>query len=287
MDLLPVNLILEGGALRGIFTAGVLDALDEKNLFCEFVIGVSAGACMGISYVSRQRGRSRKISLTYCQDKRYFSWQNVLREGNLFGVQFSYEEIPRKLVPFDYETFEKTSMRFISVVTDCATGQAEYFENDTPERKKNMVQEIRASSSMPFVSKPVEINGRLYLDGGIADSIPLEYSMKNGHAKSVVVLTRPKGYLKKENKKLAPLLKTFLPRYPKLAEAMSNRSVMYNRELALVEKMEAEGKCLVIYPPENDVGRLERDRNKLDALYQAGYQAGLKLAADLPGFLVK
>jgi len=286
-NLIPVNLILEGGALRGIFTAGVLDALDERNLLFEYVIGVSAGACMGVSYLSRQKGRSRKITLTYCNDRRYFSWRNLLREGNLFSAKFSYEDIPRKLVPFDYQAFAQSRQRFIAVATDCATGQAVYLENNTPERKKDMTLEIRASASMPLVSKPVAINGGLYLDGGVADSIPIEYSLQHGHPKSVVVLTRPKGYLKKTKGTLG-LLKAFLPRYPRLAEAMHRRSAMYNRELALVEKLAAEGQCLVIYPPADiKVDRLERDREKLDKLYNAGYQAGLKLAEDLPKFLAQ
>jgi len=287
MTNLPANLILEGGALRGMFTAGVLDALDEKNLLFNFVIGVSAGACMGVSYLSRQKGRSRKISLTYCQDHRYFSWRNLLREGNFFGVKFSYEDIPRKLVPFDYQTSSQTPMRFTAVATDCATGKPVYFENDTPERKKDMTLEIRASSSMPFVSKPVPIGNMNLLDGGIADSIPIEYSMKNGHTKSIVILTRPKGYFKKP-KGSPGLFKFLLPRYPKLAEAIYHRSEQYNRSLALAEKLAEEGKCLVIYPPADiKVDRLERDRSKLEALYQAGYQAGLKLTEDLPKFLAQ
>ena len=286
MNLLPANLILEGGALRGIFTAGVLDALDEKNLLFEFVIGVSAGSCMGVSYVSRQKGRSSKITLTYCNDRRYFSWQNLLREGNLFSIKFSYEAIPRTLVPFDYKAFEQSPQRFIAVATDCATGKPVYFENNTPERKKDMTTEIRASSSMPFVSKPVEINGRMYLDGGITDSIPVEYSMQHGHAKSIVVRTRPRGYRKKEKASLLPIFKFLFPKYPELAKALSQRSINYNHEADLIDKLEAEGKCLVIYLPEDiKAGRLERDRSKLEALYQAGYQAGLNYAEKLPTFL--
>ncbi|GBR77267.1 patatin-like phospholipase, partial [Candidatus Termititenax persephonae] len=247
-DLIPANLVLEGGALRGMFTAGVLDALDEQNLLFEYVIGVSAGACMGVSYLSRQRGRSRKITLTYCRDSRYFSWRNLLREGNLFGVRFTYEEIPRRLVPFDYTALEQSPQRFVAVTTDCATGQAVYLENDTPEHKKNMTQAIRASASMPFFSKPVLIENRRLLDGGIADSIPVEYARQNGHTQSVVVLTRPKGYRKKNGGGLG-LYKAFLPRYPQLAKAMQQRSANYNRSLALLEKLESEGQCLVIYPP--------------------------------------
>ncbi|MDR2429250.1 MAG: patatin family protein [Candidatus Margulisbacteria bacterium] len=282
-ELVQANLILEGGALRGIFTAGVLDALDEKNLLFEFIIGVSAGACMGVSYISRQRGRNREILRRFGRDPRYFSLRNLLREGNLFSAKFVYEEIPQKLIPFDFQTFEQSPARFIVVATDCATGQAVYLQD-----KRNMTPAIRASASMPFVSKPVKLASGLYLDGGIADSIPIEYARQHGHAQSVVVCTRPKGYLKKENPHLLHLLKAVLPNNPRLAEALSQRSAVYNRELALVDKLEAEGKCLVVYPPENlKVGRLERNWEKLDSLYQAGYQAGLELVSKLPVFLAQ
>jgi predicted patatin/cPLA2 family phospholipase len=282
-ELVQANLVLEGGALRGIFTAGVLDALDEKKLIFEFIIGVSAGACMGVSYVSRQRGRNREILKRYGRDPRYFSLRNLLREGNLFSAKFVYEEIPQKLIPFDFPAFEQSPVRFIAVATDCATGQAVYLQD-----KANMTPAIRASASMPFVSKPVELNGQLYLDGGIADSIPIEYSLRHGHAKSVVVRTRPQGYLKKENPRLLRLLKAVLPNNPQLAEALNQRSAVYNRELVRVDQLAAEGKCLVVYPPENlKVGRLERNWEKLDNLYQAGYQAGLELAQKLPAFLAQ
>jgi predicted patatin/cPLA2 family phospholipase len=280
-ELVQANLILEGGALRGIFTAGALDALDEKNLLFEFVIGVSAGACMGVSYLSKQRGRNREILRRFGRDPRYFSLRNFLREGNLFSARFVYEEIPQKLIPFDFQTFEQSPARFTAVATDCATGQAVYLQD-----KVNMTPAIRASASMPFVSKPVKLGDGLYLDGGIADSIPVEYAMRHGHAKSVVICTRPQGYLKKENPHLLPLLKAVLPGHPRLAEALNRRSAVYNRELALVNKLEAEGKCLTVYPPENiKVGRLERNWEKLDNLYQAGYQSGLELAQKLPAFL--
>ncbi|MDR1453713.1 MAG: patatin family protein [Candidatus Margulisbacteria bacterium] len=282
-ELVQANLILEGGALRGIFTAGALDALDEKNILFEFVIGVSAGACMGVSYISRQRGRNREILRRFGRDPRYFSLRNLLREGNLFSAKFVYEEIPQKLIPFDFQTFEQSPARFIAVATDCVTGQAVYLQD-----KVNMTPAIRASASMPFISKPVELGSGRYLDGGIADSIPIEYAMRQGHAKSVVVRTRPKSYLKKENPHLLPLLKAVLPNDPRLAEALSRRSAVYNRELALVDQLEAEGKCLAVYPPENlKVGRLERNWEKLDNFYQAGYQAGLELAQKLPAFLAR
>jgi len=276
MNLLPVNLILEGGAMRCMFTAGVLDVLDEQNLLFELVIGVSAGSCMGASYISRQKGRSRNITLTYRHHPRYCNIWNLLREGNLFGAKFSYDEIPNKLNPFDYLTFEQSPQRFVVVATDCATGRAVYLKNDTPEHKDSMLQAIRASASMPFVSKPVPIKHMRLLDGGIADSIPLVYAMKNGHTKSVLILTRPKGYLKK-TRGTPSLFKLFMPRYPQLAEALYRRAERYNESLALAEKLAEEGKCLIIYPPSDiKVSRLEGDLNKLDALYQAGYIAGLK-----------
>jgi len=287
MKLLPVNLILEGGAMRGMFTAGVLDALDEKNMLFEFVIGVSAGACMGASYISRQKGRSRSITLTYRHNPRYFGLRNLLREGNLFSAQFAYEEIPNKLNPFDYQTFGKSPQRFIVVATDCTTGQAVYLKNDTKEHIDNITQAIRASASMPFVSKPVPIENMYLLDGGIADSIPIEYAMKNGYNKSILILTRPKGYLKSTKGTLA-LFKFLMPRYPKLAEAFYRRAEQYNRSLALAEKLAEDGRCMIIYPPPDiKAGRLEGNLKKLDELYQAGYKAGLECAEKLNDFLIQ
>jgi predicted patatin/cPLA2 family phospholipase len=287
MELLPVNLILEGGAMRGMFTAGVLDVLDEKNLLFEFVIGVSAGSCMGASYISRQKGRSRNITLTYRHNPRYLSWRNLLREGNLFSAKFAYEDIPRKLIPFDYQTFEQSPQRFVTVATDCATGHAVYLKNDTPEHKENMIRAVRASASMPFISKPVAVKNMHLLDGGIADSIPIQYAVKNGHAKSVLILTRPKGYLKK-TRGSPGLFKFFMPRYPQLAEALYRRPERYNHALALAEKLAEEGKCLIIYPPPDiKVSRLEGDLAKLDTLYQAGYQAGLECVEKLKDFLAQ
>jgi predicted patatin/cPLA2 family phospholipase len=282
--LVPLNLVLEGGGMRGIFTAGVLDSLDEQNLLFDTVIGVSAGACMGVSYVTRQRGRSRNITISYCRDPRYFSYRNLLKEGNIFSVKFTYEEIPRRLIPFDYGAFEKSPIYFVAVTTDCETGEPVYLHNN-----KDMTQEIRASASMPFVSKPVPVNGRLLLDGGMSDSIPVRYAMQNRRPKSVVILTRPKGYHKKQKSHplfYKALYSVMLNRYPRLAEAILNRPVMYNRELDDVEQLEAEGNCIVIYPPADIiVDRLERNKKKLEALYQAGVQAGVELGKKLPGFL--
>lgn len=279
--MLPVNLILEGGAMRGMFTAGVLDAFDEKNLLFEFVIGVSAGSCMGASYVSRQKGRSRQITMDYRHDSRYMGWRNFLREGNLFSAKFSYEDVPYRLNPFDFQTFEKSQQRFVVVATDCATGQAVYLKNDTPEHKTSMLQAIRASASMPFLSKPVPVGHLRLLDGGVADSIPVEYALKNGHAMSVLILTRPQGYFKKTIG-TPSLFRFCMPRYPRLAEALYRRPERYNQSLSVAEKMADDGTCLIIYPPSDlKVGRLEGDLSKLDALYWAGYEAGMGCAGKL------
>jgi predicted patatin/cPLA2 family phospholipase len=270
-----------------MFTAGVLDVFDEENLLFEFVIGVSAGSVMGASYMSRQKGRSRNITLTYRHDPRYLGWSNLLREGNLFGAKFGYDEIPNKLNPFDYRTFEQSQQRFVVVATDCATGQAVYLKNDTTAHKENMIQAIRASASMPFLSKPVSVENMRLLDGGIADSIPIEYATKNGHARSVLILTRPKGYLKKTIFTPA-LFKLCMPRYPRLAETFYRRAEQYNHSLAFAEKLADEGKCLIIYPPPDiKVGRLEGDLNKLDALYQAGYNTGLAYVGKVKDFLAQ
>ncbi|GHV42550.1 patatin family protein [Spirochaetia bacterium] len=279
--MLTLNLVLEGGAMRGMFTAGVLDSLDEQNLIFDYVIGVSAGACMGVSYVTRQRGRSRNINISYCRDPRYFSYRNLLKEGNLFSVQFTYEEVPRRLIPFDYQAFEESPIHFVTAATDCETGQPVYLSND-----RDMIQEIRASASMPLFSKPVEIGGRFLLDGGASDSIPVRHAMEEGHPKSVVILTRPKGYRKKI-KSNSLLYRIMLPKYPRLAEAMNNRPRVYNQQLDDIETLEKAGSCIAVYPPADIiVDRLERDREKLEALYQAGLKAGAELGKKLPQFLL-
>ncbi|GHV14348.1 patatin family protein [Spirochaetia bacterium] len=278
--MLALNLVLEGGGMRGMFTAGVLDALDEQGLLFDTVIGVSAGACMGVSYVTRQRGRSRNINISYCRDPRYFSYRNLLKEGNIFSVKFTYEEVPRRLIPFDYDAFEKSPICFVAVATDCETGEPVYLSD-----KKNMSQEVRASASMPFFSMPVEVNGRLLLDGGVSDSIPVRHAMEDGHPKSVVVLTRPRGYRKKPKSNFY-FYKIMLPKYPKLAQAMYERPAAYNKQLDDVEQLEAEGKCIAVYPPADiTVDRLERSREKLEAFYQAGVRAGMELGERLHGLL--
>ncbi|GHU95891.1 patatin family protein [Spirochaetia bacterium] len=278
--MIPINLVLEGGGMRGMFTAGVLDSLDEQNLIFDYVIGVSAGACMGVSYVSRQRGRSRQINITYCQDPRYFSYRNLLKEGNIFSVKFTYEEVPCRLIPFDFQAFEESPIRFVATATDCETGEPVYLSD-----KKNMSQEVRASASMPLFSRPVEVNGRLLLDGGASDSIPVRHAMEEGYSKSVAVLTRPRGYRKKPRSN-PYFYKILLPKYPKLADAMYKRPAAYNRQLEDIEELEKAGSCIAVYPPADIiVDRLERSPEKLEAIYQAGLRAGEELGKKLPGFL--
>ncbi|KGG81365.1 patatin [Caloranaerobacter azorensis H53214] len=267
--MLEAGLVLEGGGMRGCYTSGVLDFFMEKDLYFPYIIGVSAGACNASSYISRQKGRSIKINLDYAQDDRYISYKNLITKRSLFGMDFIFDEIPNKLIPFDFETFNKAKEKFIIVATDCKTGQPVYFDKDECE---DVVKAIKASSSLPFVAPIVEMNGKFLLDGGIADPLPIKKSIEDGNKKNVIVLTRNKGY-RKSPFKLKKLLKVMYSEYPGLINAMLNRYKVYNSTLEYIEKLESEKKVFVIRPTKNmKVDRIERDVNKLKELYEMGYE---------------
>ncbi|SHH34364.1 Predicted phospholipase, patatin/cPLA2 family [Caloranaerobacter azorensis DSM 13643] len=267
--MLEAGLVLEGGGMRGCYTSGVLDFFMEKDLYFPYIIGVSAGACNASSYISRQKGRSIKINLDYAQDDRYISYKNLIIKRSLFGMDFIFDEIPNKLIPFDFETFNEAKEKFIIVATDCKTGQPVYFDKDECE---DVVKAIKASSSLPFVAPIVEMNGKFLLDGGIADPLPIKKSIEDGNKKNVIVLTRNKGY-RKSPFKLRKLLKVMYSEYPGLINAMLNRYKVYNSTLEYIEKLESEKKVFVIRPTKNmKVDRIERDVNKLKELYEMGYE---------------
>ncbi|QIB26320.1 patatin-like phospholipase family protein [Caloranaerobacter azorensis] len=267
--MLEAGLVLEGGGMRGCYTSGVLDFFMEKDLYFPYIIGVSAGACNASSYISRQKGRSIKINLDYVQDDRYISYKNLITKRSLFGMDFIFDEIPNKLIPFDFETFNKAKEKFIIVATDCKIGQPVYFDKDECE---DVVKAIKASSSLPFVAPIVEMNGKFLLDGGIADPLPIKKSIEDGNKKNVIVLTRNKGY-RKSPFKLRKLLKVMYSEYPGLINAMLNRYKVYNSTLEYIEKLESEKKVFVIRPTKNmKVDRIERDVNKLKELYEMGYE---------------
>lgn len=262
------SLILEGGGMKGIYTAGVLDFFLDKELEFSSVYGVSAGACHMASYISKQKGRGKDVMLDYLDDKRYMGLKSLITTGDIFNVDFNYRLVPEKLNPFDYDTFAKYKGKAYAVVTNVETGRAEY------KRLRDIHKEIdyiRASSSLPLVSRLVKIGDKKYLDGGVADSIPIKRSIKAGNVKNVVVMTKPVGYRRKPTSH-AELIKARYPRYPKVYELMKRRHLRYNKTLDYLDALEAEGKIFVIRPQVDfDIDRLEKDKDKLLKLYEEGY----------------
>ena len=263
-----VNLILEGGGMRGLYTAGVLDFFHDKKINFLDIVGVSAGACNAVSYISRQRGRNLKINAGYCKDKRYMSFAGLITRGSIFNMDFLFGDIPNELVPFDYEAYTNAPNRLTAVVTDCETGEPVYY----PIKDMHCDDVyVRASSSIPLVSPIVEADGRKLVDGGTADSIPINYSVKQGFDKHVVVLTQHNGYQKKANKYIN-LIKHRIRQYPKLITAMEKRHIDYNDSLKLVHELEKAGKAFVLCPKEPlNISRFEKNNEKLKNLYNLGY----------------
>ena len=280
--MIEAGLVVEGGGMRGVYTAGVLDYFMEKNLYFDDCYGVSAGACHISSYVSKQIGRSMKVTLDYINDKRYCSINSLIKTGDMFGVEMLYDIIPNKLELYDYETFNKFKGNFYSVVTNCKTGKAEYIK--IKDMKKDIIA-VRASSSLPLLSRIVEINGKEYLDGGITDSIPIKKSIKDGHKKNVVILTRDKTYRKSKPKFLS-FFKLKYKKYPNLVKAIENRYKMYNETLDFLEEEKAKNKVFIIQPKlPVKISRIEKDKDKLKALYDQGYEDAKELYEDLMKFL--
>lgn len=280
--MIEAGLVVEGGGMRGVYTAGVLDYFMEKNLYFDDCYGVSAGACHISSYVSKQIGRSMKVTLDYINDKRYCSINSLIKTGDMFGVEMLYDLIPNKLELYDYDTFNKFKGNFYSVVTNCKTGKAEYIK--IKDMKKDIIA-VRASSSLPLLSRIVEINGKEYLDGGITDSIPIKKSIKDGHKKNVVILTRDKTYRKSKPKFLS-LLKFKYKKYPNLVKAIENRYKIYNETLDFLEEEKAKNKVFIIQPKlPVKISRIEKDKDKLKALYNQGYEDAKEIYEDLMKFL--
>lgn len=269
-----IGLVLEGGGMRGAYTSGVLSAFMDKGIKFSYVIGVSAGANNGANFVAEQRERNKKVFVDYVSHKDYSGFRHLINEKSYFNMKFLFDTLPNELVPFDYKTFFDSPAIFKVCVTDVATGQPKYFEkNQFKGNDKELMNKIlRASSSLPIISPPVEIDGKLYFDGGISDSIPLEKSIEDGNQYNVVVLTRNKDYLKREQK-LGIYSKHYLKKYPKIMEAIKKRHIKYNITLEKIETLEREGYVYVFRPiaPLN-VDRLEKDKNKLNELYNQGYK---------------
>lgn len=277
------GLVLEGGGLRALFTAGILDVMMEEGITFDGAIGVSAGATFGCNYKSRQPGRSLRYNLRFIDDPRYMGWRTFLKDGNLVGAEFSYHTMPTELDVFDEETFATNPMEFHVVCTDVYTGKAVYKRLDKADY--NGMEWIRASASMPIVSRPVDVDGHRLLDGGIADSIPLRHFQELGYERNIVILTQPKGFTKKQTK-LMPAFRLFTRRYPAIIRAMARRHIMYNAQLSYLQQQENEGRILLIYPPEPlPIGRTEQNEKKMRHVYGLGREMGLSRLAEIKEFL--
>ncbi len=266
-----IGLVLEGGGMRATYTGGVLDAFLDHGIDIPYVIGVSAGANAGSDYVAGQRERNHEMFIRLASDRRYAGFMNLLRERSWFGMRFLFETAPDVLAPFHYEAFRHSTRLLVAGVTDCETGRPVYFRHRDHDPRWFVRTVLRASSSLPMLSPPVAIQGRRYFDGGVSDSIPIERSMTDGNAFTIVVLTRNAGF-RKDRQRLGIVGRILLRRYPAVLKALQERHLRYNASLQQVERLERAGAAFVLRPLRPlDVSRMERDVGKLEALYRQGY----------------
>lgn len=282
--LMKTGLVLEGGASRAYFSIGAMDALLDLGIYTDYVIGASAGIANGISYVSRQKGRSLELGLKYLHDKRYMGFRHLLnrKNGSYYNIKFVFDEIPNKYVPFDYEKFRKFNSETVAAVTNIETGKPEYINIDGSDKEWTAVV---ASCALPLMFKPINIGGKLYMDGGISDSIPFERAFESGCDKAIVIVTRERGYCK-ENEPAIGISSFLYRKYPQFAAALHGRADMYNRERMRLFKAEKEGKALVI-APENTDGwtRTEKSPERLKFMYDDGYNAVMARADEIKAFM--
>lgn len=265
------GLVLEGGGMRGVFTSGVLDAFMKHEVYFPYVVAVSAGACNGLSYMSRQPRRARWSNIDMLQKYDYISLKSLIVNGSIFDPEILYERFPNEMIPFDYDTYEHNPCVFEAVTTNCKTGRAMYLSEKHDHQR--LTQIVKASSSLPFVAQITEVDGIPMLDGGIVDSIPIVRSIDTGHQENVVILTRNRGYRSTEPDIKIP--KFIYGEYPRLRVALSRRTEEYNKQLDLIECMENWGEVIVIRPEKPlEVGRITEDVAKLERLYEEGFQLG-------------
>lgn len=282
---MKTGLVLEGGAMRGLFTAGVIDVLMENNIKFNGAIGVSAGAAFGCNYKSGQIGRVIRYSKRFANNKKYASLWSLLTTGDYFGAEYAYHFIPNKLDIVDFETFRNNPMEFWAVATNVGSGKAVYRQLNTLDYEE--LEFVRASASMPLVSNIVKLNGQRLLDGGVADSIPLAFFQKQGYQRNVVVLTQPKGYRKQPNK-LMPLMHLQLHRHPKMLKALAERHIMYNKEIDLVLQEERKGNVFVLQPQiKLTIGHTSHNPKKMQETYEHGRKVATEELEKLKQFLAK
>ena len=268
------GLILEGGGMRGVFTCGVLDNFMDRGIRFPYTIGVSAGACNGLSYMSSQRGRGKFSNIDMLEKYHYIGFKQLLTKGNIMDFELLFHTFPEKIVPYDYERYAQIEERYEMVTTSCLTGKACYYEEKNDP--KRIIDIVKASSSLPFVCPVAYVDGEPMLDGGIADSIPLRRAQELGYDNNVVILTRNKGYRKPDKPTSIPPF--FYRKYPALKEAIRRRNALYNEQISLVEELEDRGKLVVLRPQKPiEVDRMERDTRKLLDLYEEGYNVAAKV----------
>ena len=281
-----LGLIVEGGGMRGAYTAGVLDAFDDHHLFFPYIVAVSAGANTVCSYLSQQKGRNNRLYTEWITDKRFIHIHNLFKEGCYFGMRFLFEELPLELDPFDFETFKQAKSIFKVGTTHCKTGKAVYFEPLKCTKQKDSNHILQASSSLPLIAKPVLLQDDYYLDGGIVDAIPIDESIKDGNTHHIVVLTRNATYRKTPTQSMYHLTKAFLKDYPEIAEALRVRHLRYNATLDKLDRLEKEGKVFIFRPQAPlQVERYEKNPTKLKALFKQGYEETTKALIDYHNWL--
>ncbi|WP_043933707.1 patatin-like phospholipase family protein [Bacillus sp. EB01] len=274
-----IGLVLEGGGMRGVYTAGVLEYFLDNGISFPYVIGVSAGACNAASYLSGQKGRNKVVNIDYVSDPRYLSWQNFRRNRQLFGMDFIFDEIPNKLVPYDYQAFNQNSTEFVVGTTDCISGEPVYFGKS--DYGTDLLTVLKASSSLPFIAPEIKFGGRTLLDGGISDPIPIKKAQSEGYKKNVVILTRNEGYLKKPSR-FSFLVNRKYPDYRGLQSSLRQRYQVYNDTVSYLKKEKQDGRAFIIQPNlPLKVGRMEKDPVKLSNLYEQGYTDAKLLSDDL------
>lgn len=285
--MVKATLVLEGGATRGVFTSGALDYLMEKDFYTSYVIGVSAGSCNALGYVSKQPGRTRDCMIHKEKEySYYYGFRKFIKEKSLMDMDMVFDRYPNEIYPFDYDTYFASDTECEIVTTNCVTGRAEYMTEDSDRQR--LMKICRASCSMPLICPMVNVDGIPYLDGGLADSIPIERAMEIGNGKTIVVLTRNPGYRKKmPSRATVQLYRRAYKKYPNLIRSIVNRSIMYNRTMKLLEQLESEGKIFVLRPLIPTVSRLEKDYDALMHFYEHGYRLMRKQYDELMRFLEK
>ena len=278
-----IGLVLEGGAMRGMYTAGIIDTFLDENIEVDTIIGVSAGALFGINYLSKQKGRVLRYNKKYANDKNYMGLHSLITTGNLVNTDFAYNKLPMELDPFDEKTFRKSKTKFYATVTNVENGEAEYIQiTDTYKQ----IDAFRASGSMPFVSQIVEYDNKKYLDGALADSIPIKKMQEMGCDKIIVVLTKPDNYRKKKHPEF--IAKAYYKKYPALAKAINTRYKIYNETLDYIEELESKKEIFVLRPSKDlKISRVEKDVDKIEAQYNLGVSDCKSALSKLKKFIEK